>query len=222
MAGGTRRIRRRLAKVIACLGILFVFAMGLASALIRASADGRVYSRVSAVPHRKVALVLGCSRDLANGRSNPIFENRVAAAAELFAAGKVEHLLVTGDNHRKGYDEATDLKNALVEAGVPGERIECDFAGFRTLDSVVRAKAVFGQSEVTVVSQKFHNMRAIFIARHRGVDAIGFNAREVGGGGGLRTKCREQLARLKAVLDVYVFAKKPRFLGPRITIGGGD
>jgi SanA protein len=102
---------------------------------------------------------------------------------------------------------------------VPAARIYCDYAGFRTLDSVVRAREVFGQAEITIVSQAFHNRRAIFIARHRGVDAIGFNAQEVDAYNSFRTLCREQAARVGTLLDVLVFHTQPRFLGPRVPIG---
>ena len=99
------------------------------------------------------------------------------------------------------------------------DRVYCDFAGFRTLDSVVRAKAVFGQTNITVISQEFHNQRAIYIARHNGMDAIGFNARAVDSYNSFRTKLREQFARVKTVLDVNLLRTRPKFLGPRIELG---
>lgn len=199
-----------------CLALVVVFG---ARALIRAAAQGRTYSDVSLIPHRRVGVLLGCSRRLANGRTNLFFTRRVTAAATLFKANKIEYIIVSGDNRVAGYDEPTDMKQALVERGVPAERIYCDYAGFRTLDSIVRARAVFGQTAITVVSQEFHNQRAIFIARQEGIDAVGFNAREVTSVGGVRTTLREQLARVKAVLDVHVLGTRPRFLGPRIEIG---
>ncbi len=106
-----------------------------------------------------------------------------------------------------------------MSLGVPTEKIYCDFASFRTLDSIIRAKEVFGQAQLTIISQKFHNERAIFIAQHKGLNAIGFNAEEIDAYNGFRTKCREQLARVKAVLDIYVLHTKPKFLGDQIGIG---
>jgi SanA protein len=126
-----------------------------------------------------VALVLGCSPTVGGGYTNPFFATRIQAAAELFRLGKVDYLLVSGDNRRRDYDEPSAMKEALVAAGVPQNRIYCDYAGRRTLDSVVRAGDVFGQGNIIVVSQEFHNQRAIFIAQHRGIDAIGFNAPDV-------------------------------------------
>jgi vancomycin permeability regulator SanA len=113
------------------------------------------------------------------------------------------------------------MKHALVDAGIPAERVYCDFAGFRTLDSVVRARDVFEQTAVTVISQEFHNQRAIYIAGHKGMDALGFNAREVDSYNSFRTILREQFARVKTVLDVCLLRTRPKFLGPRIEVGGG-
>jgi SanA protein len=156
---------------------------------------------------------------LSDGRQNLFFQNRVEAAVNLFRGGKVDYLLVSGDNRKKGYDEASDMKESLMRAGIPADRIYCDFAGFRTLDSVVRARDVFCQKQVTIISQEFHNQRAIFIATHNGMDAIGFNAAEVNAYNGFKTKCREHLARVRTLLDVYLFRKSPKFLGHKIEIG---
>ncbi|MEI6149964.1 MAG: ElyC/SanA/YdcF family protein [bacterium] len=211
---------RRARKAIAATAVVLVAGAFIGSgALIRTAAQGRTYSDVSAIPHRKVGLLLGCSRRLSDGRANLFFAHRVAAAAQLYKARKVDYLIVSGDNHMAGYDEATDMKRALVAAGIPEQRIYCDYAGFRTLDSVVRAKEVFGQTAVTVISQEFHNRRAIYIARSQGIDALGFNAKEVDAFNSFRTKVRERFALVKTVLDVCLLGTHPKFLGPRIEIG---
>ena len=212
-------MRRKAILILLIGGIVCMLSIIVAAALVRCAARGRTYQNTAAIPHRRVGLVLGCAKYLSDGRANLFFKNRIHAAARLFRAGKVDYLLVSGDNHIAGYNEPADMKDSLVESGVPAERIYCDFAGFRTLDSVVRAKEIFGQTELTVVSQPFHNQRAIFIARNRGMDAVGFNADEVAGSIGLRTRCREQLARVKTVLDVYLLRTQPKFLGERIRIG---
>ena len=111
------------------------------------------------------------------------------------------------------------MKNSLVEMGVPRAKIYCDYAGFRTLDSIVRARDVFGQTQITIISQEFHNRRAIFIARHRGLDAIGFNAPEVDAYDSFKTRCREQAAKVNTVLDIFVFRRQPKFFGPKVPIG---
>jgi SanA protein len=183
------------------------------------ASTGRLYSILSMLPHRRVGLVLGCSRRLGDGTPNPFFENRVRAAADLFHAEKVDFLLVSGDNRTLAYNEATYMQEALLHAGIPRERIYCDYAGFRTLDSMVRAHEVFGLSEVTVISQEFHNQRAIFLGAHHGVDAIGYNAADADPSDASGTRRREKLARIKAALDVYLLRTKPHFLGSKVAIG---
>lgn len=167
----------------------------------------------------KVALLLGTSSHLINGNKNRYFEYRMDAAAELFHQHKVEYILVSGDNRQKNYNEPIAMQKALKSRGVPEENIVLDYAGFRTFDSMIRAKEVFGQSEFVVVSQKFHNERAVYIARHSSIDAYGYNARDVEASAGLKTRLREVLARVKMMLDLYVLNTEPHFLGEKIIIG---
>jgi SanA protein len=213
-----RHTIRRLAGAVAAicgLGIVWIL---FASFLVGKTARGRTYSDVQSIPARRVGLVLGCSRLLPDGRRNGFFDNRIQAAASLIRAGKVDYLVVSGDNRVRGYDEPQDMKDSLVQAGVPAARIYCDYAGFRTLDSIIRAREIFGQTSITVVSQEFHNERAIFIGRYRGVDAIGFNAPEVGAYDSFKTRCRELIARANMLLDLFVVHRAPRFLGDKVTI----
>lgn len=187
---------------------------------IRRAAEGRIYGDIADIPHRSAALVLGCAKTLANGRGNLYFRYRIEAAAALYHAGRVDYLIVSGDNRHHGYDEPTDMREALIGAGVPGDRIYRDYAGFRTLDSVVRAREIFGQRELTIVSQPFHNERALYIARGHGIDAIALNAADVARAGGWRTKAREHLARCRTVLDLKLLGTAPKFLGPAVPLGG--
>jgi SanA protein len=203
------------AGVLLTLGLLWIAA---ASLLVIGAARGRTYSDPAAIPARRVGLVLGCSRFLGGGYRNSFFDNRIQAAAQLVRAGKVRYLVVSGDNHVRGYDEPKDMKDSLVQAGVPAENIFCDYAGLRTLDSIVRVREIFGQSAVTIISQEFHNQRAIFIAEHRGIDAIGFNAPEVDAYDSFRTKCRELVARANMLLDLFVFRRGPKYLGEKVII----
>ena len=177
-----------------------------------------VRDEVSLLPARKVGLVLGCSPRLGNGMENWFFNHRMDAAAELFRSGKVEYLLVSGDNRFRAYDEPTEMKKALVTKGVPAAKIVCDYAGITTLDSVVRAKAVFGQDAVTIVSQRFHNERAIYLARAFGIDATGYNAPDVPVTAAPRTYIREILSRQRAWLDANILRRQPRHLGPLVAI----
>jgi len=209
------RVVVRAAGILAVLAILWIAA---ASLVVIATARGRTYSDPAAIPARRVGLVLGCSRFLGDGRRNSFFDNRIQAAAQLIRAGKVRYLVVSGDNHVSGYDEPSDMKDGLVQAGVPAERVYCDYAGFRTMDSIVRVREIFGQTDITVISQEFHNQRAIFIAQHRGVDAIAFNAGEADAYDSFKIKCRELFARAKMLLDLFVFHRQPKFLGEKVNI----
>ena len=180
------------------------------------------YDRIEDVPKREAGLVLGCVRKI-GAYENQFFNERVNAAAALYEAGKVEYLIVSGDNHKNGYDEPTDLKAALIKKGVPAKRIYCDYAGFRTLDSVVRAKRIFTQDDCIIISQKFHNERALYIARRNGMyDAVAFNARDLSHDWMAKMYLREIFARVLAVLDVEVFGTTPKLLGEKIYIGANS
>jgi len=187
---------------------------------IALAASGRLYADVAAVPPRKVGLVLGTSHWLANGGENQFFTTRMDAAAELYRAQKVRFLLVSGDNRAANYDEPAQMRSALLARGVPAQAIYCDYAGITTLDSVVRAGAVFGAGgDLTIISQGFHNQRALYFAAHRGIDAIAFNASDVHSFHATRTLARERAARLRAWWDVNVGEREARHLGPPIPIG---
>jgi SanA protein len=178
-----------------------------------------VYDNVSQLPHKRVALVLGCAPRLGGGMPNWYFNNRMDAAAAVFRAGKADYLLLSGDNHTRGYDEPAAMKEALVEKGIPADRLVLDDAGFSTSDSVVRAHLVFGLQDLCIVSQKDHTMRAIYIAQHKGLTAVGFAAQDIAVMSGLRTRMRESLARVRTLLDVHVWGRNPHFIGPPIEIG---
>ena len=207
--------RRRALGVVAAALIGLVTGSMLAARRISAEAAPYVKSRALDLPALRVGLVLGCSSKMRDGRANLFFERRIAAAAELFRAGRVQYLLLSGDNSTADYDEPSEMRRALVQAGVPTARLVLDYAGFRTLDSVVRAKDVFGLDEVIIVSQHFHNERAVYLARAHGLRAFGFDAKDVGGPEGLRMAARETVSRMFAVLDARVFHTQPRFAGPR-------
>jgi SanA protein len=195
-------------------GLLAVAWLALESRRVGVNAAPFVRASVNELPEVDVGLVLGCSKQLGDGRPNAFFRARMSAAAELYRAGKVRYLLLSGDNSRTDYDEPSDMRRALVAAGVPGSRIVLDYAGFRTLDSVLRAKDVFGVRRLIVVSQRFHNERAVYLARAHGMEAFGFDARDIGGVEGLRVRLREVVSRMFAVLDVKVLHSEPRFPGP--------
>ena len=204
---------------------LSAVALGMAGGLVwysryaieRGSSDS-IIADPAKLPHKRVAVVLGCAPNLGDGRPNPYFVNRMEAAATVFKNGRADYLLVSGDNHTVDYDEPTAMKEALVQLGVPEERVVLDYAGFSTSDSILRAKLVFGQNDLCVVSQRDHAMRAVYIARHNTIDAVGFAARDIPARYGWRVLVREALARVRTVLDVNVWGRKPHFIGPRISI----
>jgi len=211
-----RRLALRSFAVAASLGAGVALLAWVAQARVAAAARDRAFDDLAQVPRAPVALVLGCAPRTREGRPNLYFERRMDAAAELFKAQVVEALIASGDNQRADYDEPSAMKAALVARGVPAERIHCDYAGFRTLDSVVRAAEVFGQRRLVIVSQRFHNERALYLARAHGVDAYAFDAAPVGRG--IVARARECAARMAAFLDVHLLGATPKFLGPAIDV----
>ncbi len=175
------------------------------------------FDEIEALPQAKVGLLLGTTPRLADGRVNLFFKYRIEAAKELIDSGKVDTLLISGDNSEANYNEPESMRRALLAKGVAEEKIVLDYAGFRTLDSVIRAKEVFGQEKLTVISQPFHNYRAVFIARSKGLEAVGFNANDVAVKTSLKVRLREVFARWVAVGDV-IFQRQPKFLGEKIII----
>jgi SanA protein len=177
-----------------------------------------IFSDISLIPEKKVGLVLGTSTNLRGGSPNPYFHNRIESAVELYKKGKIKYILVSGDNSTIYYNEPIQMKKALMKRGIPEHVIYLDYAGLRTLDSVVRCREVFKQNSFTIISQRFHNERAVFLARSKGIDAIAFNATDVKGSINVRMLLREFFARVKALQDLYT-NKQPKFLGEQIIIG---
>jgi len=198
--------------------LLLLFFIWICNFWVEQSTSKQVFEDIKRIPFNAVGLVLGTSKYLKGGYQNPYFYYRIEAAAQLYHAGKVKHLLVSGDNSLKSYNEPKQMQAALMKKGVPESAITLDYAGFRTLDSVVRSKAVFGQQKITIISQKFHNQRALFIANRRGVTAVGYNAKDVSLRLGIKIRLREYLARCKAILDIIILNKQPKFLGEKVSI----
>lgn len=213
--------KRKKITVIRIFWILFgVFMLGAAAVemitlVIISSTASRVYEDTGSMAKNDVALVLGTAKFMPDGRLNLFFKYRIEAAAKLYHEGKVEHILVSGGNPTIGYDEPTDMAGRLVEMGVAKDDITLDFAGYRTLDSIVRAKEVFGLKGFTIVSQKFHNYRAIFLADHYELDTVAYNARTPRCLAAVKAIARDHLARVKAILDIYILDTQPRYSGPK-------
>lgn len=207
---------RQLFQVGIAFGVFIAFCSLASNRIIIDNAKDYVFEFKKDIPKNDVGLVLGTSKYAYNRGINPYFLHRMTAAARLYHAEKVKHLVVSGDNHRHGYNEPQQMKDYLIELGVKAEHITMDYAGFRTFDSMIRIKEIFGQKSVTVISQKFHNERAIYLAEKLGIKAVGYNAKTPWQS--KRLRIREYLAKFKAVLDMNVLKTKPKFLGEKIEI----
>lgn len=185
--------------------------------LVEVNSLGRLYNTTGTIPKNKVGLLLGTSKYVSTGHINLYYQYRIEAAAELYKANKISYILISGDNSTKAYNEPTTMQKDLIGMGVPKEHIYLDYAGFRTFDSVVRSKEIFGQQSITVISQPFHNKRALFIAEQKGIGAVAYNAQRVNTRYGFKTNLREVFARSKMVLD-FLLGVEPKFLGKKITI----
>ncbi len=217
MKAGTKKTLKRIMYVILAGIVLLVAVIAFANWKIPHDSKAFIYSDADSIPAQKAALVLGAAKNI-GGRQNFYFTYRMQAAKELYDAGKVKVFVVSGDNRWKDYNEADDMRNSLIELGVPDSIIHCDYAGLRTLDSVVRMNKIFGQESFIIVSQEFHNERAIFIAQQEGLTAYGYNAKDLRlNRSSYRTKIREVLARVNVFKDILT-NKQPRHLGERIEI----
>jgi SanA protein len=201
------------------MSLLLVLAILLSNLMVEKLSNKLIFSEAAGLPVSRVGLLLGTSKYNRNGEPNLYFRYRIEAAAELFKKGKVNYLIVSGDNRTLAYNEPRDMRKALIAKGVPDTAIYMDFAGLRTFDSVLRCREVFGQSSFIIISQRFHVQRALFIALQNKIPAVGYAARDVSGSYGWTVGLREMFARSKAVLDVFVLRTQPRFLGKPVKIG---
>src|ERR1700704_3914418 len=205
-------------------GVLYGFCL-VATAVVASnvwvvwSTADKVYSDYHLLPGRSVALVLGTSNKLTDGSPNPYFENRIKTAAALYKGGEVTHFLLSGDNRSRYYNEPMEMKKALIKAGVPDSVITLDYAGLRTLDSIVRSKEIFGQDKITIITQPFHCNRALFISRFYHIDAVAIQAIEPSPEAMAKVYLREYFARTKAIIDLYILRTAPHHLGEKKPMG---
>ena len=205
--GERKRQVSKFAAATILVGVLVVLgAVLVCNVWIIAATKSRVFYDISSVPFNHDGLVLATGKLIEQGRVNQHFLRRVDAAAAMYHAGKVERLILSGD---KGHDEPIEMRRALLLRGVPESALVLDNYGLRTLDSVVRARDVFKCAKLTVISERFHDFRALFLSRYYGVDAVAYAPRDLPFGWMVRPTMREYLARVKAVLDLYVLKTKP-------------
>lgn len=182
--------------------------VALSNIYILQNNKAEIYPEIQKLPDNRVGIVLGC------GIRSRFYNLRLQACVELFKSGKIEHIIASGDNHRRGYDEPTAMKNSLMQMGIPEEAITCDYAGFRTLDSIHRVKSVFGLRKVTIISQRFHLYRSLQIAKAKGIEAVGYAADDPPPAYMRMVQLRELAARTVALIDLYITRRAPRFPGP--------
>ncbi|EJL71113.1 SanA/YdcF family protein [Chryseobacterium populi] len=212
-----KKIIRTLFKIFLLLLVAGIIFIAWANYSIKKESDAFVSYKISDIPETKTALLLGTGKNLSNGMPNAYFYNRIQAAIDLYKSGKIKYIIVSGDNSTKDYNEPEDMQLTLMEYGIPKDKIFMDHAGFRTLDSVVRAKEIFGQTKLVIISQKFHNERAVFLARKNGIEAYGYNANDVNKYAGFKTNMREYIAKAKVYWDL-ILGVEPKFGGDRILI----
>lgn len=197
------------------LPLVAVLLMCCANWWVIKSTEDKVLSNSNQLTGKSVALVLGTSNKLRDGSSNPYFENRIKAAAQLYHEGKVIHFILSGDNRSKYYNEPLRMKKALILLGVPDSAITLDNAGLRTLDSIVRTKEIFGQDKITIITQSFHSYRALFISNYYKIDAVALVTQDSTSEAPLKVYLREYFARTKAILDLYILNTAPQHLGEK-------
>lgn len=204
------------------VGLVGLYSVIFASALLLMgncwvveSTKDSIFADYDLVPSNPVGLVLGTSSRLSNGMPNPLFDSRMVAAADLYKLGKISHIIVSGDNRTKFYNEPMEMRKALVKLGVPDSVITLDYAGLRTLDSVIRSKEIFGQDHITIITQPFHSYRALFISNYFDIDAVAIIAKGPQQEPSAKVSFREYFARAKAILDLYVLKTTPRHMGEK-------
>jgi SanA protein len=212
-----RRVRNGAALALVAFSLVASVLAVRAERAVRRSSEGRVFA-LSEAPARPVVIVLG-ARVSPAGRPFAALEDRLLCALDLVRSGRAEYVLVSGDHGRVNYDEANAMRRFLVERGVPSERVYMDHAGFRTLDTMARARALYSVREASICTNRFHLARSLWLARSFGIDAVGVDADRRVYPARRFDATREWLARVKAVLDTDVLRTKPRYWGERIPIG---
>lgn len=162
----------------------------------------KIYTDIAELPQREYAIVLGTAKFYSKDVINEYYKYRLEAAKQLISTEKASKLLVSGDNKTPYYNEPKTMTNDLVKMGIPLKKIKQDYAGYTTLDSIVRAKLVYKLPPFTIVSQRFHCERALLIAKFRDIDAICYAAKYPDGA--YQVRLREFLARAGMILNLLI------------------
>jgi len=195
--------------VLVCVVIFFIAVIEstLTASWMVEQMSTRIYSSVNSIPSRKAGIILGAP-EYCQGRPNPVFAGRIQAATELYHAGKIQTVVVSGlSRPNEFYDEVSAMSKGLIASGIPKDAIIEDNKGFRTLDSILRMHDVFGYNDFIIITQRDHCERALFLAKHHNISSIGFEARILSGQSIdiiLESSIRESLARVKAIIDIAI------------------
>ncbi len=208
---------KRLSGLLVVMGILAISVMWVANYYVNKETKSQLFYDVNKIPKNKVGLLLGTAKYMDKARQiiNLYYQARIDAAVALYMAGKVDYIIVSGDNSTQYYNEPALMRDDLIARGVPANHIIMDNAGFRTLDSILRCRDIFGQAGFTIISQTFHNQRAVFIANNKGLKTVAFCSAD--GDDRIRETIREKLARVKMMLDLLL-NKQAKFYGEKIDI----
>lgn len=193
-----------------CVGALLVL---LLAQYVDSSTKLYRYQKVTDIPHHRVGMVFGAS--IRQGNLSPILQDRVDMAIQLYRAGKIEKLLMTGDNSTPNYDEVTAMQKYAVAHGIPEKDITLDYAGLSTYDSCYRAKQIFGLTDAVLVTQHYHMPRAVYSCRHLGIDAVGMEIQDWEKYPDLKepSLVREELATSKMLWNIHIAHPLPKLLG---------
>lgn len=201
------KILKRIIIVVLLAPFLRVFIIALCNQAVIQFSKGRIYDNVKEIPYKEVGLLLGTSPTTVNGGTNIYYTYRIDAAVKLYKAKKISRILISGDGKEKSYDEPKYMRRDLIKRGIPAHKITLDKKGLRTYDSVINAKETFGLSNFTVISQRSQNERAIYLAGHNDIDAIGYNAKDAPnqkGKSAVKVRIREVFAKVKVFMDLIL------------------
>ena len=201
------KILKRIIIVVLLAPLFGMLIIAFCNLTIIEYSKGKIYDNVKDIPYKEVGLLLGTSPTTINGWTNIYYTYRIDAAVKLYKAKKISRILISGDGKEKSYDEPKYMRRDLIKRGIPAHKITLDKKGLRTYDSVINAKETFGLSNFTVISQRFQNERAIYLAGHNDIDAIGFNAKDAPnqkGKSAIKVRIREVFAKVKVFMDLIL------------------
>ena len=218
-----KKFRAKKVLFIVCIALI-ICAAGTAAVSfinrhIEKSAAVYCFTDIDSIPHADAIMVLGAFVH-ESGRPSPILRERLDNAFELYAAGKSDRIILSGDHGTKEYDEVNVMKDYLMDKGVPREHLFLDHAGFNTYDSMYRGKEIFCVDSLIISTQRFHISRAVYIARKLGIEAYGYPVDLWQNYYQKQNRTRESLAKVKAFADATIFKRKPKFMGEQIPISG--